>query len=299
MEMEHVVTEEAAEPEQGDSADEQGSDKASVQVWTAANKNTAGNEPGLEPGIERGIDKVAEESAVALVYNGLSHAVMMVSPHKLKEFAMGFSLTEGIISSLEDVYDLQVTRTDLGDEVEITLSTQRFARLKDKRRSLTGRTGCGICGAESLQQIRLPVTPLDSELVVSHAAVQRATRALDANQPLQQLTGAVHGAAWCQPDGAIQFVCEDVGRHNALDKLIGRLFQEGMLGSPGFLLISSRASYEIVQKAAMAKIAIVVAVSAPTTMALDVAHDAGITLVGFSRIGRHVVYTNSQRLSQA
>ena len=295
MEMEHVVTEEAAEPEQEDSAEEQGIAAASVQVWTAAGSNAVGKEPGLEPGI----DKVAEESAVALVYNGLSHAVMMVSPTELREFAVGFSFTEGIISSLEDVYDLQVTRTDLGVEVEIALSTQRFALLKDKRRSLTGRTGCGICGAESLQQIRLPVAPLDSELVVSHAAIQRATRALDARQPLQQLTGAVHGAAWCLPGGEIQFVCEDVGRHNALDKLVGKLCQKGMLGSPGFLLISSRASYEIVQKAAMAKIAIVVAVSAPTTMALDVAHDAGITLVGFSRIGRHVAYTNSQRLSQA
>ena len=274
----------------GENAVQMGHDRAHadfpVKIWTAAGQNN----------LDEKIDSVAEEIPVALVFNDISHAVMMVSPSELDFFAIGFSLTEGIIKQPDDIYDLQVSTGDAGIEVKITLSNQCFTQLKDRRRSMSGRTGCGVCGAESLEQIRLPVPSVKSDSIVSHDALQKATMSLADFQPLQAVTGAVHGAAWFDPKGKMLQICEDVGRHNALDKLIGCLSKEKLLGEPGFLLLSSRASYEMVQKAAMAGIAIVVAVSAPTTMAIDIAQKASISLVGFSRDGRHVVYSNHQRL---
>jgi FdhD protein len=242
------------------------------------------------------VDYVATEIAVALVYNGISHAVMMASPLQLEAFALGFSLTEGIIESAEDVYQIQVDPSEAGIEVSLTISSQCFNKLKNKRRSLSGRTGCGICGAESLQQIRLPVPKVVADFFISHVVIDQATRALTYQQPLQGLTGAIHGAAWCDANGNLLQVCEDVGRHNALDKLIGLLWPQQLLGNAGFLLMSSRASYEILQKAAMVNIGIVVAISAPTSLAIEIANQAGITLVGFSRENRHIAYTNPQRL---
>jgi formate dehydrogenase accessory protein FdhD len=243
-------------------------------------------------------DLIAQEVAAALVYNGISHAVMMVSPTQLEEFALGFSLTEGIISRAEEIHATEIIECEKGIEVAITMSSESFMQLKSRRRHLTGRSGCGICGAESLDHVRAPVPEVTSQFTISHSAINYATANLPAHQPLQKLTGAVHGAAWCDTEGNIIKVCEDVGRHNALDKLIGLLWTEGVLQQPGFLLISSRASYEIVQKAAKAGIAVVAAMSAPTSLALDVASDAGITLVGFSRQHRHIAYTHSQRLTQ-
>ncbi len=244
-------------------------------------------------------DMIAEEVPVALVYNGVSHAVMMASPIDLEAFALGFSLTEGIINQIEDIYGIEIVRRDAGIELEVTISGACFARLKSLRRNLTGRTGCGICGAESLDQIKQQLEPLQAGFNITHDAIDVATRNLAQHQPIQALSGAVHGAAWCDTEGKVQQVCEDVGRHNALDKLVGRLWPEGHLKSPGFLLMSSRASYEILVKAAKSGIAVVVAVSAPTSMAIDIANEAGITLVGFSREGRHVVYANCQRLSDS
>lgn len=249
------------------------------------------------------IDLVAQEVAVALVYNGVSHAVMMASPLQLEAFALGFSLTEGIVDSAEDIYAIDVVEQARGIEIALTISSQHFMQLKHRRRSLAGRSGCGICGAQSLQQVQLPLEKIDAKFRISHTAINRATCQLAAHQPLQQSTGAVHGAAWCDGEGSILRVCEDVGRHNALDKLIGILCpaseqQPAAFRQPGFLLISSRASYEIVQKAGKARIAVVVAVSAPTSLAIDIAQGTGITLIGFSRKHRHVAYTHAQRLSQ-
>ena len=247
-------------------------------------------------------DCVARETAVALVYNGVSHAVMMATPLDLEAFALGFSLSEGIVNSAGDIYECAIDEVELGIEVALTISSQCFTKLKDKRRNLSGRTGCGICGAESLQQVRLPIAPVVAENSISHVAIDRATRALVDHQPLQTLTGALHAAAWCDVDGQLVQVCEDVGRHNALDKLIGLLWQQqsggqkGLAGQVGWLLISSRASYEILQKSAMVNIAIVVAISAPTSLAIEIAEQAGITLIGFSRENRHIVYTNAHRL---
>ena len=243
-------------------------------------------------------DVVAEEVAIALVYNGISHAVMMASPKELEAFAVGFSLTEGIINCSEDILAIDIVKKEVGIEVDLTISSRRFMQLKHRRRSLTGRTGCGICGAESLEQARPDLAMVNACLSINHAAVNLATATLSLHQPLQGLTGAFHGAAWCDIEGNILKVCEDVGRHNALDKLIGSLWPLGKLKQPGFLLMSSRASYEIVQKAAKVGIAVVAAVSAPTSLAIDVADAVGITLIGFSRQNRHIVYTHAQRITE-
>ena len=241
-------------------------------------------------------DFVAEETPIALVYNGISHAVMMASPVDLQAFAVGFSLSEGIVEQCGEIYAVDIHILSNGIEVSLTISNQRFEQLKSRRRVLAGRTGCGICGAESLSQLVLAPPAVTQNCLVSHQSIFRATRSLKAAQPVQQLTGAVHGAAWCDENGMITKLCEDIGRHNALDKLIGTLIPDNGFRNAGFLLISSRASYEILQKSARANIEIVVAVSAPTSRAIDMAEKSGITLVGFSRDHRHVVYAGHQRL---
>ena len=243
-------------------------------------------------------DLLAEETPVALIYNGISHAVMMASPIDLEAFAYGFSLTEGIIDDPAQIYGIDVCPVELGIEVMITLSNRQFEHLKKRRRTLVGPSGCGLCGAESLTQVQQNISALTRQkFQVSHDAIQSATDQLSHHQPLQQSTGAVHGAAWCTLGGQIIDVCEDVGRHNALDKLIGkRAAQENSDQELGFLLMSSRASFEIVQKAAMTSIALVVTISGPSSLAVDLAVESGITLVGFSRPDRHVVYTHPHRV---
>jgi len=247
-------------------------------------------------------DEVVTEVPVALVYNGVSHAVMMATPQDLQQFALGFSLSEQIVKASADIYDIEIDTSDVaGVQILLTVSAESFSQLKDRRRSLSGRTGCGLCGAESLQQVCLPVEPVESALKIRHLSIDRAGRELQQSQPLQESTGGLHAAAWCDPQGEIVRLFEDVGRHNALDKLIGWLAQQDssvreQTSDEGFLLMSSRASYEIVHKAAVARIALLAAVSAPTSFALEIAAKANITLVGFTRPGRHVVYTHPQRL---
>ena len=244
-------------------------------------------------------DKVAVEVPVALTYNKRSHVVMMVTPTALEDFATGFSLTEGIIRELTDILDIAVLERKNGLEVAMTVTEECFKQLDSQRRNLVGRTGCGLCGAESLDQaIRTPAV-VDSRVVVKATALQTAVLSLNVHQPLQLVTGAVHGAAWCNNAGEILTLCEDVGRHIALDKLIGYLFRTGFDSSSGFVLISSRASYEMVHKAAAVGVEVLVSVSAPTSLAIDLAHRSGITLVGFARPGRHNIYTFESRISDA
>ena len=291
--MARVGDKKSVQSSPADDAGTAGVVRRTVEVWRGSADGNASN---------RVVDCVARETAVALVYNGVSHVVMMATPLDLEAFALGFSLSEGIVDSAEDIYDCSIDEVELGIEVALTISSQCFMKLKDKRRNLSGRTGCGICGAESLQQARLPIAPVVADFSVSHVAIDRATRALADHQPLQSLTGALHAAAWCDVDGKLVKVCEDLGRHNALDKLIGLLWrqqsggQRGLAGRAGFLVISSRASHEILQKSAMVNIAFVVAISAPTSLAIEIAQQAGITLVGFSRENRHIVYSNDQGL---
>lgn len=267
-----------------------------------------------EPAIEA-VDQVVEEVPVALVYNGLAHAVMMASPADLEDFAVGFSLSEGILASAEELLDLdiQVETTEdgrTGLTLQLSITTRRMVLLKERRRTLAGRTGCGLCGRERLEDAMRPPVPLDADdeadnraIQIDRGALQRAAAALAAMQPLQQLTGATHAAAWCLPDGSIDLLREDVGRHNALDKLIGALARrreaddEPEFGPrPGFALITSRASYEMVHKAATARMPLLAAVSAPTALAVRTAQAAGLTLVGFTRVGRAVAYAHPQRL---
>jgi len=244
-------------------------------------------------------DELAAEVPVALTYNRRSHVVMMVTPAALEDFAIGFSLTEGIIAAPRDVLDVAVLERENGLELAMTVRPDCFERLLEQRRNLAGRTGCGLCGAESLEQaVRAPAV-VAGRLSVTAGALQAAVRSLQTHQPLQMLTGAVHGAAWCDIDGNIMATREDVGRHNALDKLIGHLTRTGFEADAGFVLVSSRASYEMVYKTAAAGIELLAAVSAPTSLAIDFAHRSGVTLVGFARPGRHNVYTFENRIARS
>ena len=241
-------------------------------------------------------DDIAAETPVALTYNKRSHVVMMVTPTDLEDFAVGFSLTEGIIRQVSDILQMSVIERDEGLELAMTVNEACFSRLSEQRRNLVGRTGCGLCGAESLDQAMRHPAVVASGMSVTADAIQAAVNSLNDNQPLQVLTGAVHGAAWCNTEGEIKALREDVGRHNALDKLIGHLAGSGFDPTAGFVLVSSRASYEMVFKAAAVGMELLVAVSAPTTLAIDFAQRSGLTLVGFARPGRHNVYTFEGRI---
>jgi FdhD protein len=233
----------------------------------------------------RTIDRVVEEMPVALVFNGVSQAVMMATPRDLEAFALGFALSEGVVDHRNDIYDLVLRESGDGAEVELTICQEAFMRLKDKRRTLAGRSGCGVCGVDSLAQLDLR-PPRITAPALEHApapAVARAARELTQHQSLMHATGGVHAAAWCRPDGAVVHVFEDVGRHNALDKLIGHLARQGEDMARGFVFLSSRASYELVRKAARMQIPMLATISAPSTLAIDIAERAGVALVSFCR----------------
>ena len=234
-------------------------------------------------------DDIAVEVPVALVYNYISHAVMMATPNDLQDFALGFSLTEDIIADVSEVSHIHVHSGKNGITVRMQISDERFEALRERRRSMVGRTGCGLCGVESLKQAIRPVEPVQT-VSVSDNAIQTALANIKQHQPLQQKTGATHAAAWCDLDGNILHVREDVGRHNALDKLIGAFKKTELSMRDGFVLVTSRASYEMVQKSASAGFGCLVAVSAPTSLAIEQAREAGLKLVGFARDGRHTIY---------
>jgi FdhD protein len=241
-------------------------------------------------------DWLADEVPVALVFNGLSHAVMLATPLALEDFALGFGLTEGLLARPDELYEVEVVPDPAGLRVEMTVAGACFARLKDRRRSLAGRTGCGLCGTESLEQVEPPLPPLaPCDAPLDPRAIAAALRAVPAHQRLQQRTGATHAAAWCGLDGAVRLVREDVGRHNALDKLVGAMVAGGVDPRDGFACITSRASVEMVRKAVAAGITALVAVSAPTARAVDVARRAGLALAGFARRDELVLYAGAQR----
>ena len=239
-------------------------------------------------------DWLAEEVPVALVYNGISHVVMMSTPKDLPAFALGFSLSEGIIAAPEEIYGIDVVPGCNGIEVQIELSSRRFMALKAQRRAMAGRTGCGVCGVEQLNEIGKPIQPLPFTQTFDLSLLDAALRQLNDFQPVGQLTGCTHAAAWITPAGELAGGCEDVGRHVALDKLLGYRSQKGW--TQGAALVSSRASYEMVQKSAMCGVEILFAVSAATRLAVEVAQRSNLTLVGFSKPGRATIYTHPQRL---
>lgn len=241
-------------------------------------------------------DFLAEEVPVALVYNGISHVVMMASPKDLELFAIGFSLSEGIIDHPQEIYGMDVVQACNGLEVQVELSSRRFMGLKERRRALAGRTGCGVCGVEQLNDIGKPVAPLPFTQTFNLRNLDKALEHLNDVQPIGQLSGCTHAAAWVLPAGEIIGGHEDVGRHVALDKLLGRRARENAVWQQGAALVSSRASYEMVQKAAMCGVEILFAVSAATTLAVEVAERCNLTLVGFCKPGRATIYTHPQRL---
>ncbi|MDB5799865.1 MAG: Sulfur carrier protein FdhD [Rhodocyclales bacterium] len=247
-------------------------------------------------GISGTSECVAEEAAVALSYNDISHAVMMATPRDLEDFAIGFSLSEGIVAHAGEITDMEQSSSPAGITISMRITERRMAALRERRRTLTGRSGCGLCGAESLEQAIRPVAQITADITVTPAMIREAFAQLDQQQTLNRATGAVHAAALASGVGCV--VREDIGRHNALDKLIGATRGEGM--REGFLLITSRASYEMVHKAASANIALLAAISAPTSLAIELAQRAGLTLIGFARGDKLTCYTQGRgRLQMA
>jgi formate dehydrogenase accessory protein FdhD len=252
-------------------------------------------------GAELRDEVVAQEVAVALVYNGLSHAVMMATPCDLEDFARGFSLTEHIVERPSEIYDVELAdrRAEFGGrgiEVNLEIASQRMAALQQRRRSLAGRTGCGLCGVDSLEAALRPVPATRATATVARSAIARAMAALPPQQRINRDNGATHAAGWATLDGTLVTVREDVGRHNALDKLAGALATLGKLGEPGFVVVTSRCSYEMVQKAAAIDAAAIAAVSAPTSLAIETAEQAGLALVAFVRDNRLTVYAHGERI---
>ena len=241
-------------------------------------------------------DWLTEEVPVAFEFNGISHAVMLATPADLEDFALGFGLSEGIFASAADLYGCDTSTSPQGITLRMEVSARSFAGLKERRRTLAGRTGCGVCGAESLDQVLRPVPLVSAGAPVHSGAIARAMREMHERQRLNQATGSVHAAAWCGADGAVQMLREDVGRHNALDKLIGALARVRLDASAGFIAVTSRASVEMVQKAAVAGAPLLAAVSAPTLLAVETARAAGMGLVGLVRGDDLVVYANVGRV---
>ena len=270
--------------------------KANTQALAVTNQFTV--EAWQQNASQQASDTLAEEVPIALIYNGISHVVMLATPQDLTDFALGFSLTEGILRNKSDLYGVEVIEQPQGVELHCDIASEQFANLKERRRNLVGRTGCGLCGAESIAQaMRVPnpqqlVPVLQS---ISHNTVQLALSQIKAQQVLNLATGATHACAWVNADGNVQLVREDVGRHNALDKLIGALAKNPP-SSAGFVLTTSRASVEMVQKVASVGINVLAAISAPTGLAVRFAEQNGVTLLGFVRDNRHVVYAHSHRI---
>ncbi len=246
--------------------------------------------------IECVADAIAEELPIALLYNDRPHVVMMATPHDLEDFALGFSLSEGLIGTPDEL-ECVSSRTLLeGIELHLRVPPARAQAIEQRHRNLTGRTSCGLCGAQALEDAVRQPAPVRGGPTIDDARLRHSLAQMHDRQSLNAVTGATHAAAWARADGSLAQVREDVGRHNALDKLIGALARAGEDVQGGFLVVTSRASYEMVQKAATVGITLLAAISAPTALAIQLAESAGMTLVGFARRESHVVYTHPQRL---
>ncbi len=252
----------------------------------------------LAGGIATSVEEtIAEETPITIAYNAVAHAVMMATPADLEDFAVGFSLTEGLIDRADAVQSVAVVRYSRGIELQIETSAEVAAGTRSRR--LSGRTGCGICGKADVEEVLRALPRVESSARFSAAAIARAMSELAARQPLNAATGGVHAAGWADAAGALALVREDVGRHNALDKLIGALWRAGQAAEArtGFVALTSRGSFELVQKAAVLGVQLLATVSAPTGLAIRVANDAGITLAGFARDERVTLYTHAERVT--
>jgi FdhD protein len=246
--------------------------------------------------MEAASDLVAEEMPVALRYQGTPYVVMLATPAELEDLAVGFTLSEALVTAPGEIRQVRQHAEAGALAVDIDIAPPRFAELLRRQRNLSARTGCGLCGAETVEgAIRKPAR-IESPLSVPAPALHAALQELASRQPLNERTGSVHAAAWALPERGIQLVREDVGRHNALDKLIGALTRARIEIGSGYVLITSRASYEMVQKAATVGVPLLAAVSAPTGLAIRLAEASGMTLAGFARPGQHVIYAHPERL---
>ncbi len=254
-----------------------------VERWTAGTLTHA-------------VDAVAEEMPIALVYHDVPHVVMLATPADLEDYAVGFTLSEGLVANMGEIRGVTVTHGRGASDVHVTVAWERFTALLQRRRNLAGRTGCGLCGAETAADAIREVATVPAGVSLSASQLHQAIEDLKSRQPINARTGSVHAAAWVLPGEGILLVREDVGRHNALDKTIGALARAGADFSAGYMLITSRASYEMVQKCATLGISTLVALSAPTAFAVRLAQASGLTLVAFARADRHVVYAHPARL---
>jgi FdhD protein len=226
---------------------------------------------------------VAVEAPIQIVIGGAPFAVMMATPNDLEDFAYGFALTEQIANSVVDIRGVEVEAVEDGWKLKIAISSERLQAHLARGRAMSGRTGCGLCGIEDFSQMPWPRPVLPTRAPIAPDAIRAAVSELEARQPLNQATRAVHGAAWCHRDGAIVLVREDVGRHNALDKTIGALARAGVAPDDGFFVITSRCSFEMVAKAAIFGADTLVSVSAPTSLALERARRFGVRVIAVAR----------------
>ncbi|WP_245410998.1 formate dehydrogenase accessory sulfurtransferase FdhD [Microvirga flavescens] len=239
---------------------------------------------------------VPVETPVNLIYAGLPFAVMMATPSDLEDFAYGFSLTEGIIEQAADIRAVRVAEVEKGLHLDIDLVSERLQMHLSRRRALAGRTGCGLCGIDDLEALPKARAPSHAAPAIAAAAIARALDALERAQPLNRETRAVHAAAWADLEGNLLAVREDVGRHNALDKLIGALLRDGTSPAQGFVIVTSRCSFELVEKVAAFGARTLVAISAPTSLALDRARDHDMTLIGIARRDTMTVFHGRERI---
>ncbi len=242
-------------------------------------------------------EQVVEETPVVIVYNNIPHVVMMATPRDLEDFVVGFSVTEELVRSPSDIERIDIVKYSQGIEVQAAVAAECEAVIATRTRRLTGRTGCGICGTDSIEGVLKTLHAVPPGGVVRASAIERALQSLVDHQQLNAAAGAVHAAGWASLDGSIVVAREDVGRHNALDKLIGALLRTGVKPEEGFVVVTSRASFEMAQKATVFGAWLLAAISGPTGLAVRVAQQAGLTLVGFARRGRMTVYTHPQRVA--
>jgi FdhD protein len=239
---------------------------------------------------------IPEETPVAFTYGGATHAVMMATPADLEDFAVGFAITEGLIDANARALDVEIVASELGIELRSWLPGEHQPQYAERRRSMAGPTGCGLCGIESLEQATLDLPALENALRVRATALIEAMDRLPAAQKLNQETRAVHAAAFWNPATDALILREDVGRHNALDKLAGALARRGVAGSSGVVLMTSRVSVELVQKAARIGASVIAAISAPTALAVRTAEACGLTLVAVMRGRDFEVFTHPARI---
>ena len=245
-----------------------------------------------DPGDAALMRSVPMEAPVAIEYNGIGYAVMMATPADLEAYAVGLTIAEGLVDRAGDVDDVAVHAVEGGWVVRVTLPADRLSRVVERARTRVSESSCGLCGIESIEQALRPLPPVTARIATTRDAIARALATLRDHQPLGRATGAVHAAAFCAPDGRILAAREDVGRHNALDKLVGALALGGVDPAGGFILLSARCSYELVEKTVRAGCPMLVTISAPTTLAVERAQAAGLTLVALARADSALVLSD-------